>query len=175
VLEEADTSASAPQAPCPVCGAGRFGNDRYCEDCGHDFLAPPRAAAAWEAVVCADRGQFERLAIPGLSFPADYLERRFRLEGAQVRIGRSRGRGRAGEPGPEIDLAGAPEDPAISRLHAVLERQADGTYALRDLGSTNGTTVNDEPAPSGTAPPAPLAAGDHIRLGAWTRITVRTR
>jgi pSer/pThr/pTyr-binding forkhead associated (FHA) protein len=125
---------------------------------------------AWEAVVCADRGQFERFAVPGLSFPADYVERRIRLEGAQLRIGRSHGR--AGERGPEIDLAGALEDPAISRLHAVLERQTDGAYALRDLGSTNGTTVNDEPVPS-VPVPVPLAHGDQIRLGAWTRITVQ--
>jgi hypothetical protein len=173
LVEEADTSPAARQGPCPECGAQRSGDDRYCERCGHDFLAPPRATATWEAVASADRGQFKRFAADGHSFPTDYGERRFAIVGAQVRIGRSRGR--AGEPPLEIDLAGTPEDPGVSHLHAVLERQADGTYTLRDLGSTNGTTINDDPGPVGSETAVPLAHGDRIRLGAWTTITVRTR
>jgi hypothetical protein len=173
VVEEDDTSPATRQQPCPACGARRSGDDRYCEGCGHDFLAPPRATSSWEAVASADRAQFERFASDGLSFPADYLERRFTLEGPEVRIGRSRGQ--AGEPAAEIDLAGGLEDPGVSRLHAVLERQEGGTYALRDLGSTNGTTVNDNPDRVGTDAAVPLADGDRIRVGAWTTITVRTR
>jgi FHA domain len=176
VVEEADTSPAARRAPCPVCGAQRSGDDRYCEGCGHDFLAPPLPAAAiaeWEAVASADRAQFERFAVAGVSFPNGYLERRFALDEPELRIGRSRGR--PGEEAAEIDLAGNPQDPGISRLHAVLERQADGTYAVRDLGSTNGTTVNDDPQPVGTDSPVPLADGDRIRLGAWTTITIRSR
>jgi pSer/pThr/pTyr-binding forkhead associated (FHA) protein len=133
-------------------------------------LAPP-SDARWEAVATADRDQFDRLAVPGLVFPDDYGERRFALDAAQVRIGRSRRR--VGEPALEIDLAGVPEDPAISRLHALLERQDDGTWTLRDLGSTNGTTVNDNPHPIGTEAAVVVTAGDRIRLGAWTTITVR--
>jgi hypothetical protein len=170
-IEEVDTSASAPAVPCPECGAARSGDDRYCESCGHDFLAPPRAG--WDAVVAADRRQFERVAPPGLTFPLDYRERRFTLDAEVVRIGRSRGR--PGEPVPEIDLAGHPEDPGVSRLHAVLERRADGGYAVRDLGSTNGTLINDDPQPVAADVAVPLAEGDRIRLGAWTTITVRAR
>lgn len=179
VVEEADTSPAARRAPCPACGAQRSGDDRYCEGCGHDFLAPPppplpaAATAEWEAVASADRAQFERFAVAGVSFPNGYVERQFALEGAELRIGRSRGR--PGEEVAEIDLAGTPQDPGISRMHAVLERQADGTYALRDLGSTNGTTVNDDPQPVGTDSPVSLADGDRIRLGAWTTITIRSR
>jgi FHA domain len=171
-VDDADTSPAAPREPCPACGAPRSGDDRYCEGCGHDFLAPQPAIAAWEVVASADRAQFERFAADGLSFPADYVERRFPLKGAELRIGRSRG---SGEPAPEIDLASPPEDPGISRLHALLERQEDGSYALRDLGSTNGTTVNDDPHPVGGDATVPLVEGDRIHLGAWTTITVRTR
>lgn len=174
VIEEADTSPatspSAPREPCPACQTPRSGDDRYCEACGHDYLALP---VAWEAVAAADRQQFERVAPPGVSFPAQAVERRFALDGATVRIGRSRGG--AGEPAPEIDLAQATEDPGVSRLHAVLERQQDGSYALRDLGSTNGTTLNDDPTPVATDTPVRLEPGDRIRLGAWTTITLRTR
>ena len=43
LLEEVDTSPAARREPCPACGAPRSGNDRYCEGCGYDFLAPPGA------------------------------------------------------------------------------------------------------------------------------------
>lgn len=173
VVEETDTSPSALRDPCPVCRAPRSGDDRYCEGCGYDFLAPPPLKSAWEAVVSADRTQFDKFAGDGMTFPGDYGERRFALDGAEMRIGRHRGN--PGETVPEIDLVGAPEDPGISRLHAVLERRPDGGYALRDLGSTNGTTINDDPTPLATDSAVPLAQGDRIRIGAWTTITLRAR
>ncbi len=108
-----------------------------------------------------------------MSFPADYPERRFALADGENRIGRSRGG--ADESGPEIDLAGEPIDPGVSRLHAVLERLSDGLCVLRDLGSTNGTTVNDDPARIAPQTAVPLADGDRVRVGAWTTITVRKR
>ena len=172
-VEEADTSPARRQEPCPACGAPRSGDDRYCEGCGHDFLAPVATGARWEVVAGAGRAQFERTATAELSFPSDYAERRFELDSATVRIGRSRGN--RGEAAPEIDLAGAVEDPGISRMHAVLEQQDDGSYAVRDLGSTNGTTVNDDPKPISTDVALPLEDGDRIGLGAWTTITVRSR
>ncbi|MGZ4184500.1 MAG: FHA domain-containing protein [Solirubrobacteraceae bacterium] len=173
VLDEIETSPSEVREPCPVCGAPRSGDDRYCEGCGHDFLASPRAASGWEAVVSADRAQFERLRPDAVVFPVDYRERRFALNGEAMRIGRRRGR--ADEPPLEIDLAGVPEDPGISRVHAVLERRADGGYAIRDLRSTNGTTVNDDQTALDPDTAVPLADGDRIRIGAWTTITVRSR
>lgn len=172
-LEELDTSPATVREPCPACGAPRSGDDRYCEGCGHDFLAPPPATATWEAIVTADRAQFDRVAAPGVSFPADYAERHFPLAEGENRIGRSRGQ--PGEHRPEIDLVGPPADPGISRLHAVLERRADGVCVVRDVGSTNGTVVGDEPSPIAPHTDVPLADGDRIRLGAWTTITVSRR
>ena len=172
-LDEVDTSPAARREPCPACGAPRSGDDRYCEGCGFDFLGPPPAAGAWEAVVSADRAQFDRLAVGGISFPAEYAERKFVLADGENRIGRSRGR--PDEPTPEIDLAADPPDPGVSRLHAMLERRSDGVVVLRDLGSTNGTMVNDDPAPIAPETPITLADGDRVRVGAWTTITVRKR
>lgn len=170
VVDDADTSPSARREPCPICGTPRSGDDRYCEACGLDFRAPPEPSTTWEAAVRADRVQFERLAVTGLSFPADRPERRFSLDAAMVRIGRSRGQ--MGDQAPEIDLVGSLEDPGISRLHAVLERQADGTYAVRDLGSTNGTTVNENADSVGTEAALPLVEGDSVLMGAWTTIVI---
>jgi hypothetical protein len=173
-VEEVDTSAAELAEPCPHCAAPRSGDDRYCEQCGHDFLAQGTSpGAVWEAVAAADRTQFDRVAPAGLEFPERYSERQFPLNGTTLRIGRSRGR--AGETVPEIDLAGDPQDPGVSHLHAELVRQDDGGYAVRDLGSTNGTTVNDDPRPVSSESPVRLAAGDRIRLGAWTSITLRPR
>ena len=66
-------------------------------------------------------------------------------------------------------------DPGVSRLHATLERGSDGVVVVRDLGSTNGTMVNDDPTPIAPQPAIPLADGDRVRVGAWTTITVRKR
>jgi hypothetical protein len=173
-VDEADTSPARPQEPCPACGAPRSGDDRYCEGCGHDFRAPVQAAAIWEAIATADFGQFQRSGSTELSFPTGYSERRFALDGPEMRIGRSRGESSTTGPALEIDLAGPDEDPGISRLHAILERREDGTYSVRDLGSTNGTTVNDDPTPVRVDAALPIADGDRIRLGAWTTITVRS-
>jgi hypothetical protein len=172
-LDEIDTSPAARREPCPACGAPRSGDDRYCEGCGFDFNGPPPAAGAWEAVVTADRDQFDRLAVAGISFPTDYAERKFVLAEGENRIGRSRGR--PDEQAPEIDLAPAPVDPGVSRLHAMLERRSDGAIFLHDLGSTNGTMVNDDPVPIAPETALPLADGDRVRVGAWTTILVRKR
>lgn len=108
-----------------------------------------------------------------MDFPDGYGQRRFPLREGENRIGRSRGQ--SGEDAPEIDLAAPPVDPGISRLHAVLECRSDGACVLRDLGSTNGTALNDETAPIAPRTDVPVAEGDRIRVGAWTTITVRLR
>ncbi len=54
-------------------------------------------------------------------------------------------------------------DPAISRHHARLARAADGAWTITDLGSANGTLLNEQPlAPPA---PAPLHDGDRIAIG----------
>ena len=52
------------------------------------------------------------------------------------------------------------EDPFSSSQHARIERQG-GAVVLEDLGSTNGTYLNDELLRG----PQPLHAGDRIRIG----------
>jgi pSer/pThr/pTyr-binding forkhead associated (FHA) protein len=127
-------------------------------------------------VVTADRDYYETvLAVGGpdaamLTFPAYCPERRFRLSGTEVRIGR-RSVSRGIEP--EIDLTGPPADPGVSRLHAVLVAAEDGTWSLVDPGSENGTLLNGTEVPPGTA--VPLHDGDRIHLGAWTALTITTR
>ncbi len=52
------------------------------------------------------------------------------------------------------------EDPFASSQHARIERQG-GAIVLEDLGSTNGTYLNEELLRG----PQPLHAGDRIRIG----------
>jgi pSer/pThr/pTyr-binding forkhead associated (FHA) protein len=52
-------------------------------------------------------------------------------------------------------------DPEVSRRHAIMRVLADDTPAIEDLGSTNGTFVNERP----TDGPTPLTAGDIVRFG----------
>jgi hypothetical protein len=131
------------------------------------------APAAWTAVVASDRSYFDEVVAAGgpdaatLEFPAYCPERRFRLAGPEMRIGR-----RSASQGlePEIDLTGPPTDPGVSRMHAVLIAQPGGGWAILDPGSENGTTVNGTEIASGT--PVPLRDGDRVHIGAWTVITI---
>lgn len=134
------------------------------------------AAVTWTAVVTADRAYFDAVVAregpdaAAMTFPPYCPERRIPLVGREVRIGRrSRSRGVT----PEIDLAGPPEDPGVSHLHAVLLAQPDGGWAVVDVGSTNGTTVNGGADPIASNVPVPLADGDRVHVGAWTTITLR--
>src|SRR5262245_50399195 len=184
--------------PCPHCGAARSG--RFCESCGFDFDAggaprertiegvivpapgtgaaapaeqPPPPAIAWTAVVASDREYFEAVVAAGgpdaatLTFPDYCPERRFRLAGPEMRIGR-----RSASQGlePEIDLTGPPTDPGVSRMHAALLAQPDGSWAILDPGSENGTLVNGTEIAAGVR--VPVHDGDRIHLGAWTVITI---
>ncbi|MHC4448178.1 MAG: FHA domain-containing protein [Planctomycetota bacterium] len=62
--------------------------------------------------------------------------------------------------GPGVDLAF--DDPAMSRAHAALEL-VEGGFRIRDLGSTNGIRLNDDPVQV-----AELKHGDRFQLGDHT-------
>ncbi|MFJ6622140.1 FtsK/SpoIIIE domain-containing protein [Kitasatospora sp. NPDC091335] len=80
-----------------------------------------------------------------------------RLHGREIRIGRSA----------EADVP--LDDPDVSRLHLSLHLGEDGRISVRDLGSTNGTTLDGRLVPP--APPeaaVPLEPGAVLRIGEST-------
>jgi hypothetical protein len=135
---------------------------------------PAAATASWWAVVEADRAYYDREHAGGpVAFPDPApASVSVPLITEVAHIGRrSASRGLS----PEIDLAGPPEDPAVSHRHAELRRQADGSYVVVDVGSTNGTKVDDATDLLAPDTPQPLADRSRLYLGAWTRITIERR
>jgi hypothetical protein len=151
---------------CPVCGAACTDDDRYCEDCGHDLdIAAANRVARWEIEITADREYFERMSAPGVTFPSVPVADSLTLAGGEVLIGR-----RLDEDVARIDMAGPPEDGGVSHRHAIITCRDDGVLTITDIGSTNGTFVNDSPDALAPGEPVILHDGDRIHVGAWTTI-----
>jgi hypothetical protein len=93
------------------------------------------------------RGARKELALRVASGPREITGVSVPLTGPLI-IGRS----------PDSDLVIA--DEFVSSAHAQVV-PADGGFVLEDLGSTNGTRVNGQPATR----PLPLTAGDVIEIG----------
>ena len=159
---------------CNECGAEYVEGALYCVECGV-FLMAESEAEDFESTVqipaAPSNGTertvpFERR--PGFgSRPEQVLfmisnsGRRVAFElNEKIQIGRE-------DPGkeiwPELDLT--PDkglECGVSRRHALLKASEEGAV-LVDLGSTNGTQVNNEHL--SPEKPHPLKNGDHIRLG----------
>jgi FHA domain len=176
-----DSSPAVEAKACPACGMPVSG--RFCEACGHDSAlpeptaAPPPAREApsvgWTAIVNADHRLYERVLAQGgpdtVEFPRFFPERRIVLQGSSTLIGRGN---RKQGVDPEIDLGIHPADRGVSTQHAVL-RLRDSGLTVTDLGSTNGTSLNDSDDRLPEGQETPLADGDRIHIGAWTTITIR--
>lgn len=185
----AEAGNGATPGVCPHCGTVRKPGEKYCEVCGFEFAtgslpAPPppphpveavpgRGQGSWRAVIGFDRKFFESFGADQVSdvvFPEGVAPREVRLEGQTFVIGRRRS---SGDERPGIDLSGPSGDPCVSRRHAVLVAQADGSWTVTDTHSANGTWVNAATAPLPPDQPMPLRDGDRIFVGAFTVITMR--
>ena len=88
----------------------------------------------------------------GVTLLAALTGRRYEARGVRIRLGRGREC--------EVQPVG-PTDTIVSRVHAELTVGSTGGLVIRDVGSTNGTFVNDEPV----IEPVPIRLGDRIMLG----------
>ena len=69
---------------------------------------------------------------------------------------------------PDVDVSGYPNSEIVSRIHADIRVEGD-LYYLEDVGSSNGTYVNNSPLPTGNR--HKLRAGDRIALGKGDKVT----
>ncbi|MEU3981335.1 FHA domain-containing protein [Streptomyces sp. NPDC026672] len=177
-----DWVISPPSSAGPAGPAGGHGGYGYPQPGGTQappspvFPQAPQGPATWTATIGPDRDYFMAMMqrsgpeAAGLNLPAYSPEQRRTLTGNQVTIGRRR---HSTGDTPDIDLSVPPEDPGVSHQHAVLVQQPDGSWAVVDQNSTNGTTVNGGEEPIQPFVPVPLQDGDRVHVGAWTTITVR--
>jgi hypothetical protein len=182
--------------PTPGCDTPRDGRRRFCENCRYDFELgkpytgdgafqpappppqdfapnpavysrppdPPPDPERWEVVISIDPSEWAQDdAEPA---PLGEPERVFPLDLPEHLIGR-----RSSDPNLRPTIIPDDRDHGVSRRHALLVRLTDGTYAIKELGSTNGTKLNGRHLPPGVL--TPLIEGDSLSLPFWTRVTLR--
>ncbi len=121
----------------------------------------PSPPLSWELTITIDPIAHDPASPPP---PDTFAPFSLPLEPRQYLIGRT-SQARAIHPEISLDL-----DDAVSHRHALLSLNADGTLTLRDIGSANGTRLNDiELKPMVDVP---LKQNDEITLGHWTKIKV---
>jgi pSer/pThr/pTyr-binding forkhead associated (FHA) protein len=105
------------------------------------------AARAEQGAAVADAERLE------ITHPPERAGQRFDL-GSELTVGRAAGCG--------VSL---PEDTYVSQVHARVFRR-DGELLVEDLGSTNGTFLNDRKVSA----PVPLRDGDRLTIGRTTMV-----
>lgn len=115
------------------------------------FAPPPPAA---EKAPSADAGAEATLILANPMIQARVVVEAGPLAGQAFQISDGSTVGRQGDNQIVVN------DPGISRKHARFSRNKLGVWFIEDLGSSNGTLVND----SKSSGPTPLQPGDHIRI-----------
>lgn len=64
---------------------------------------------------------------------------------------------------PDIDLTPIDTSRSVSRRHAKIVKQGSGFAVLEEVGTVNGTFVNDQRIPTGV--PVPIVNGDRLKIG----------
>ncbi len=184
------SAISVVDGACPDCGTARTSGARFCEVCRHDFqtgiaaaisASPQSAPANNPAMVPVDAPASlpVKLSVVIITDPALVIEpdpdnpcpvgapeRVFPLDMAENLLGR---RSVSKDSHPEIPV----NDPSVSRRHLKFLRQADGSFQVVDLSSSNGLSFNGKLLEPGVQ--TPIAPGDEMIIGMWTRIVIRAR
>lgn len=123
---------------------------------------PPETTVALEVIVTVDPTlRTEESPPPPINRPPIA----FRLYKTSNLIGRS-SELRGIHPDIPLDF-----DDAVSHRHALFNRQPDGTLIVRDIGSTNGTSLNG--VELAAMVDTPIQDGDVVTLGHWTRLMIK--
>jgi pSer/pThr/pTyr-binding forkhead associated (FHA) protein len=140
---------------CTRCGHPNRDDARFCAECGYPLQDD--VTLSLPAIEADDEAHDE------FPFPHDELEAgqalllvkrgpnagsTFLIDAEATSVGRST----------EGDVF--LDDITVSRKHAVIERRADRSWFVRDVGSLNGTYVNGEQVDE-----TKLANGDEVQIG----------
>ncbi|HEX8069121.1 MAG TPA: protein kinase [Pyrinomonadaceae bacterium] len=138
---------------CGFCGGRIAADDLYCAHCGQRQPLAVASAALRTARATA------KLVVMGTT----ELDSSYQLHKESSLVGRT-------DPNsnifPEVDLSRFDPHTKVSRRHARIFRKGD-VYLVEDLGSVNGTVVNDTLRLAPHQPRA-LESGDKLRLGETT-------
>ncbi|HEY5884701.1 MAG TPA: protein kinase [Pyrinomonadaceae bacterium] len=140
---------------CGFCGGRIAADDIFCAHCG---ARQPLAGAGSSATLRAARPT-AKLVVAGTT----ELDASFVLQKDNNLLGRTDPHSNVF---PEVDLSRFDPETKVSRRHARIWREGE-TFLVEDLGSVNGTVVNDSIR---LAPRRPrvLDSGDKLRLGETT-------
>ena len=140
---------------CGFCGGRIAADDVFCANCGS---RQPLAAMAASAALKSIRPT-AKLVVAGTT----ELDASFLLQKDSNLVGRTDPHSNIF---PEIDLSRFDPETKVSRRHARIWSEGE-TFLVEDLGSVNGTVINDSVR---LAPRQPrvLDSGDRIRLGETT-------
>jgi serine/threonine-protein kinase len=140
---------------CGFCGGRIAADDIFCAHCG---AKQPEAGAGSSATLRAARPT-AKLVVAGTT----ELDASFVLQKDNNLLGRTDPHSNVF---PEIDLSRFDPETKVSRRHARIWREGE-TFLVEDLGSVNGTVINDSVR---LAPRQPrvLDSGDKLRLGETT-------
>lgn len=140
---------------CGFCGGRIAADDIFCAHCG---ARQPMAGVGSSATLRAARPT-AKLVVAGTT----ELDASFILQKDNNLLGRTDPHSNVF---PEIDLSRFDPETKVSRRHARIWREGE-TFLVEDLGSVNGTVINDSVR---LAPRQPrvLDSGDKIRLGETT-------
>ena len=146
---------------CKSCGHSNPEGANYCSSCGAELVpSEERTTSTMIPVEAADVE--DDVSVMGLEVPhgvgmlvvkrGPNAGSKFMLDADVTRAGRH----------PESDIF--LDDITVSRRHAEFRRQGNG-YAVRDVGSLNGTYLNRERIDE-----APLRTGDEVQIGKFKLI-----
>jgi hypothetical protein len=143
---------------CAECGHHNREAARYCVRCGAPLLEPDAGGESTMSFTpVVEEGDSPSVLEAAVEVPTLVVRFGGGREGEQFPLLRERiSVGRA--PDSEVFL----DDVTVSREHALIERQGDGSMQVRDLGSLNGTYVNRERVEQ-----ARLYDGDELQIGKY--------
>ena len=184
---------------CPNCGATVQTDASFCGQCGFSLrssvanpgfdnlpvsIAPPPPAPSAKPIVSLDPPPFPATSQPIVEEP-DEIPIQYRTQIQQqtarllhvqtstvielpqglnlIHLGKPNDRIPA-----DIDLSGFPNSEIVSRIHADIRVEGDAFY-LEDVGSSNGTYINNAVLPPGNR--HRLRPGDRIALGKGDKMT----